>query len=242
MCISLHSCSCPFRVKHSHIEVIKTNQDLSVLLGLCTLPQDVINLGKMFKHQLQLTWFVFITVELLQLIACMMANTWPYEPGWVVYVILYMTYCTQDIRWRARKTGGHRGMIYFAVRASPLSLRQQSVRSTIIIFSYFKEMAFAASQYSVFIAVGRKREREQLVHCQSLKLVIHPIWLVDAASLLPCHSLVIIITGAQTEQEQMEKETELALPLLVCQHTWLMQGLLRCSAGHKTVCSNVPNS
>lgn len=59
-----------------------------------------------------------------------------------------------------------------------------------------KEKIFNASEGSLVLTQRRKWEREQLIHCQSLKLVIHPIWPVDAVSLLPCHSLVI-----QTQEE-----------------------------------------
>lgn len=124
------------------------------------------------------------------------------------------------LRTSAEEQGKNRGLqrmiypgtVYFVVRVPPQSLTQQSICSTLIFLrsrvstgvkchgAYFKEMTFTASQDSVAIRAGRKSEREQLIHCQSLKLVIHPIWPVDAESLLPCHSLVIVNIGAQTEQ------------------------------------------
>ncbi len=68
---------------------IKSQSRPLVLFGHRALPQDVFSLEKMFQHQWQMTWFIFITTELLRLIACVIANTWPSEPGWVVYVILF---------------------------------------------------------------------------------------------------------------------------------------------------------
>lgn len=52
-----------------------------------------------------------------------------------------------------------------------------------------------------------------------MKLVICN-WPADAAFKLPHRSLIITTLAGQPEQEQMEKDTELALPLWGGQQIW----------------------
>lgn len=47
---------------------------------------DAFNHEKMFlKLNINVTWFIFLAIGLLRLIACMMTNIWPYKLGHIVY-------------------------------------------------------------------------------------------------------------------------------------------------------------
>lgn len=137
-----------------------------------------------------------------------------------------MTYCTQDIRWRARKNGGHPGMVYFVLRVSPLSLTQQSIL-----------------QYSVTCECGTLQR--DAVHCVE-GLCVHqsrkemgertasPLSVTEDLSSIPfylagwCSVITSLSQPCHHKHRHMEKETELMPPsMLGCQYTRLMQRLLR---------------
>lgn len=82
--VCLHPLSHPFNAIQSHKNLIQT-------IGFTWTTHSALGCLQSWENVLTSTtndMCVFITMELLRLIARMMSNIWPYELGWVVYVTL----------------------------------------------------------------------------------------------------------------------------------------------------------
>lgn len=188
-----------------HIHIWKF-LDPCFLLGHPTLAWDVFNLDKTLQLQQQMPGFVFISMEFLRLIACMMASIWPYEPGWVVYITLYVLH---DLMYLGHPLKGKNrvlpGAVHVVVVTSPQSLTQQIYRFQ---YNHLQLLAKGVTgqtgdTHRCTAPCGhhsREKVGEGTPNPLSVTETRHPSRLV---MLMQCHCcpvmLVTINAGAQTE-------------------------------------------